>query len=281
MKPIYELEMSKEPTGENILVVDALNLAFRYKHQNRLNFRDDYKKTVHSLAKSYQASNIILACDWGKSSYRKEIYPEYKADREKKVAEQTEDEKQAFLDFFEEFEKTLDYCSDSFTLLRYKGVEADDIAAYLTHYYLKDYGDDIWLVSSDKDWDLLLKTNVHRFSYVTRKEYSIFNWQEHYSYPFKKALDIKVLVGGKDNVLGIPGIGEKRALKLLEEYDNVWNIYINAPIPGKAVYINNLNNNLERILLNMYLIDKITYCEEAIGEQNIADIKEKLSGLCT
>lgn len=281
MKPIYELEVAKDPIGENILVVDALNLAFRYKHQNRTDFKDDYRKTVFSLAKSYHAENIILTCDWGKSSYRKEIYPEYKADREKKVAEQTQEEQDAFLAFFEEFEKTIESCSDYFSVLRYKGVEADDLAAYLTHYHFKDFTNDIWLVSSDKDWDLLLKENVHRFSYVTRKEYSIFNWTDHYSYPFNKALDIKVLVGGKDNVFGIPGIGEKRALKLLEEYGNVWDIYTNAPIPGKAVYIKNLNDNLERLLLNMYLIDKITYCEEAIGTDNIVDIKEKLSGLRT
>ena len=91
---IFELEMAKDPIGNNVMIVDSLNLAFRYKHTKRRDFAEDYYRTVKSLAKSYNADRIILACDWGKSSYRKEIYPEYKADREEKVAQQTEEEKE-------------------------------------------------------------------------------------------------------------------------------------------------------------------------------------------
>ena len=60
--------------------------------------------------------------------------------------------------------------------LRYEGVEADDIAAHLVK--LKDqYGlDKVWLVSSDRDWDLLISDTVARFSYVTRKEVTKANW---------------------------------------------------------------------------------------------------------
>jgi 5'-3' exonuclease len=277
MKGIFELEMAQEPKGNNIMIVDSLNLAFRYKHTKRRDFAEDYYKTVKSLAKSYRASKIILTCDWGKSSYRKELYPEYKADREVKVAAQTEEEKQDFQDFFEDYEKAMEYCKDSFTILKYKGVEADDIAAYLTHYIFKGNSEDIWLISSDKDWDLLLMPNVHRFSYVTRKEYMLENWDEYYEYPHNMALDIKVLVGGKDNVTGIPGVGPKRAHTLLKQYGDAFNIYDNMPIPGKAVYIKNTNEFGENILRNMELIDKITYCKEAIGKENCEDIDEQIA----
>lgn len=279
MKGIYELEMAQETKGNNILIVDSLNLAFRYKHTKRRDFAEDYYRTVKSLAKSYQANKIILACDWGKSSYRKELYPEYKADREAKVAQQTEEERQDFIDFFEDYEKAIEYCKDSFTILKYKGVEADDIAAYLSHYTFKDFEDHIWLISSDKDWDLLLTDNVHRFSYVTRKEYTLENWSERYEYPFELALDIKALVGGKDNVAGIPGVGEKRAYKLLQQYEDAFILFHNIPIPGKAVYIKNTNEFNEKILRNLQLIDKITYCREAIGWDNIKDIEENVKNL--
>lgn len=279
MKGIYELEMAKEPEGNNILIVDSLNLAFRYKHTKRRDFAEDYYNTVKSLAKSYSASRIILACDFGKSTYRKELYPEYKADREAKVALQTDEEHQEFKDFIEDFEKTLDYCRDSFTVLKYRGVEADDIAAYLTHYAFKNDPEDIWLISSDKDWDLLLMPNVHRFSYVTRKEYTLDNWDEYYEYPHEMALGIKVLVGGKDNVSGIPGVGPKRAHTLLKQYQDPFTVYDSLPIPGKAVYIKNTNSFGEDILRNIELIDKITYCTEAIGKDNIQDIKERISGI--
>jgi 5'-3' exonuclease len=279
MKGIYELEMAQEPKGNNILIVDSLNLAFRYKHTKRHDFAQDYYKTVKSLAKSYQADKIILACDWGKSSYRKELYPAYKADREEKVAQQTEEERQEFIEFFEDYGRAIEYCEPSFTILKYKGVEADDIAAYLSYYSFRDFNNDIWLISSDKDWDLLLTENVHRFSYVTRKEYTLENWSERYEYPFEMALDVKALVGGKDNVVGIPGVGEKRAHTLLNTYEDAFNLYHSLPIPGKAVYIKNTNEFGENILRNLQLIDKITYCKEAIGRDNLKDIENKVKSL--
>jgi len=280
MKGIYELEMAKEPSGDNILIVDSLNLAFRYKHARRRDFAEDYYRTVKSLAKSYSASRIILTCDWGKSSYRKEVYPEYKADREEKVALQNEEEKQDFKEFFEDYEKAIEYCKDSFKILKYKGVEADDIAAYLSYYVFQNDDNDIWLISSDKDWDLLLTDIIHRFSYVTRKEYRLDNWDEYYEYPHDLALDIKVLVGGKDNVTGVHMVGAKRAHTLLKTYGDVFDLGASLPIPGKAKYIQNLNEfGLDNILRNIQLIDKITYCEDAIGKENIEDINEQIKDL--
>jgi 5'-3' exonuclease len=278
--PIYELEAAQDPVGDNIMIVDSLNLAFRYKHVGRTDFAHDYYKTIKSLAKSYAATRIIITCDWGKSTYRKELYPDYKADREEKVANQTEQEKQDFMDFFEGYEKAMDYCRDSFIILKYRGVEADDIAAYITHYALKDDPEDIWLISSDKDWDLLLGDRVHRFSYVTRKEYTMKNWLEHYDYPHDMALDIKVLVGGKDNVTGIVGVGPKRAHTLLKQYGDAFTVYDSIPLPGKAVYIQSTNAFGENILRNIELIDKISYCKDAIGQDNIKDINEQLKDLC-
>lgn len=280
MKGIYELEMAQDPVGTNILIVDSLNLAFRYKHTRKRDFAEDYYRTVKSLAKSYKADRVILTCDHGKSSYRKELYPEYKADREAKIENQTEEEKQDFLNFIEDFEKTLEYCRDSFTVLKYRGVEADDIAAYLAYYVFSDNNSDIWLISSDKDWDLLLTDRIHRFSYVTRKEYTLENWEEFYEYPHEYALDIKVLVGGKDNVAGIPMVGAKRAHTLVQTYGDVFDIAASLPIPGKAKYIQNVNEfGADNIYRNLQLIDKITYCKEAIGQENIEDIHEQIKDL--
>ena len=67
------------PNG-NLLIVDGLNLSFRWKHQGNLDFEYDYVRTVQSLAKSYNCGEIVVLGDGG-SDYRKEIYPEYKANR--------------------------------------------------------------------------------------------------------------------------------------------------------------------------------------------------------
>ena len=47
------------PIG-NLLIVDGLNIAFRWKHQGVLDFKYDYARTVESLAKSYNAGTIKL-----------------------------------------------------------------------------------------------------------------------------------------------------------------------------------------------------------------------------
>lgn len=260
------------------LIVDALNLAFRWKHQGRTDFRYDFQRTVESLAKSYDCKNLIIAADWGSSSYRKEIYPDYKQNRKDKFAEQTEEEKIAFEEFFEEFEASLDVLGEEYTVLRYKGVEADDIAAHLVK-HKEEYGFEyIWLISSDRDWDLLIQENVGRFSYVTRKEVRLDNWSEHYDVPPEQYISLKCLTGDKgDNVPGIPGIGPKRAVQLIEEYGSALDIYDVLPLNSKYKYVQELNANAEQLLVNYELMDLMTYCDEAIGAENLADIKRLIN----
>ena len=263
--------------ADGTLIVDALNLAFRWKHQGRTDFRDVYAATVASLANSYNCARVIITADWGSSSYRKEILPDYKQNRKDKYAEQTEEEKQAFIDFFEEYEATLEILSERYPVLRFQGVEADDIAAHLVKRKKQYAFENIWLISSDRDWDLLIQQNVSRFSYVTRKEITIDNWNEHYNVTPEEYISFKCLTGDKgDNVPGIAGIGPKRAEQLIKEYGDAMTIYDNVPLDGKYKYIQELNENAETLLTNYELMDLITYCEDAIGLDNLSEIEEKL-----
>ncbi len=260
-----------------VLVVDSLNLAFRWKHQGRTDFRYEYEKTIESLAKSYNCKKIIVTADWGSSTYRKDISPDYKQNRKEKFANQSEEEKIAFEEFFEEFEASLEILSEKYPILRYKGVEADDIAAHLVKYRDKYQLEHIWLVSSDRDWDLLIQENVARFSYVTRKEVRLDNWKEHYEVEPEDYISLKCLTGDKgDNVPGIPGIGPKRAVQLIKDYGDAMDIYNATPIPSKYKHIQALNENAEQLLTNYELMDLMTYCDDAIGKENISDIGCKL-----
>ena len=260
----------------NLLIVDSLNIAFRWKHQGVTDFKYDYVRTVESLAKSYNAGNIIIAADGG-SSYRKDILPSYKANRKEKYAEQTPQEEKEFAMFMAEFSNTLTLLKEKYPVFQFKGVEADDIAAYISM-NLDKYGlDDCWMVSSDKDWDLLINDRVSRFSTVTRKETTVHNWDEHYDFEIPDYITFKCLTGDKgDNVPGIPGIGPKRAVQLMEQYGDVFDIYDACPIEGKYKYIQSLNENAEQLLINVELMDLVTYSEQAIGEQNIEVINSTL-----
>ena len=257
----------------NLLIVDGLNIAFRWKHQGVLDFKYDYIRTVESLAKSYNAGQIIILADGG-SFYRKEIFPEYKANRKEKYADQTEQEAKEFEMFMAEFSNTLTLLKEKYPVFQFKGVEADDIAAYIVKEF--DY-DDCWLISSDKDWDLLISDKVSRFSTVTRKETTVHNWDEHYDFEIPDYITFKCLTGDKgDNVPGIPGIGPKRAVQLMEQYGDVFDIYGACPIDGKYKYIQNLNENAEQLLMNVELMDLLTYCDEAIGKENTEVINTTL-----
>lgn len=265
--------------ANSTLVVDALNLAFRWKHQGRTDFRYDYQSTVESLAKSYDCKRIIICADWGSSTYRKGISPDYKQNRKEKFAEQTEEERIAFEEFFEEFEASLELLAEDYPVLRYKGVEADDIAAHLVKHKNKYDLEYIWLISSDRDWDLLIQENVGRFSYVTRKEVRLDNWKEHYEVKPEEYISLKCLTGDKgDNVPGIPGIGPKRAVQLIEQYGTAFDIYNVCPIESRYKYIQSLNENAEQLLVNYELMDLMTFCDDAIGQDNIKDIGLKLYG---
>jgi 5'-3' exonuclease len=260
------------------LIVDALNLAFRWKHQGRTDFRYEYINTVKSLARSYDCKKIIITADWGSSTYRKNINADYKQNRKEKFAKQTEEEKIAFEEFFEEFEATLELLSEDYVVFRFKGVEADDIAAHLVK-QRNDYDlEYIWLISSDRDWDLLIQENVGRFSYVTRKEVTLQTWSTHYDVAPEEYISLKCLTGDKgDNVPGIPGIGPKRAIGLIQQYGSAIDIYDAIPIESRYKHIQALNANAEQIIQNYELMDLISFCDDAIGAENISAIRSTLN----
>ena len=79
-----------------------------------------------------------------------------------------------------------------------------------------------------------------------------------------------------DNVLGVPGIGPKRAQSLVSEYGSCYDIAANIPLAGKYKYIQELNKCRDLLLLNYQLMDLVTYCADAIGTQNCQEIDQIL-----
>ena len=251
------------PNG-NLLIVDGLNLAFRWKHQKKEFFKVEYVRTIESLAKSYNCGEIVVLGDGG-SDYRKEIDPEYKANRKERYADQTEEEKQEFLNFLGEFQKTVELCNEKgYLTIKYNGVEADDIAAVICQAREELGLEEIWLVSSDKDWDLLVNENISRFSTVTRKETTMGNWDEHYDFEPDKYLTFKCLTGDKgDNVPGVNGIGPKRASSLIADYGDVFDIMSTLPIESRYKFMQNLNEfGSDNLARNIELMD-LTYDTDA------------------
>ena len=274
-------DLGNQIQNGNLLIVDGLNIAFRWKYSKQLEFKHDYVRTVESLAKSYNCGNIVVLADGG-STYRKSIYPEYKANRKDRYAEQTEEEKKEFEQFMGEFSDTFSQLEKRGHLtIKQKGLEADDLAAWIVG-KRKEFGiDEIWLISSDKDWDLLISDDVSRFSTVTRKETTVHNWDEHYDFDKEYFLTFKCLAGDTgDNIPGIAGVGPKRAAQLIEQYGDLFDIYNACPIDSRYKYIQSLNDSADRLLLNAELMDLESYCEQALLEanMNLEDLSSKIHG---
>lgn len=272
-------------SSESVMIVDALNLGFRFLHSKARNFAEEYKQTVNSLRTSYKCDKVIIACDWGSSTYRKSLYPEYKQNRKDKYVNQTEEEKKVFEAFFSEMQSIYAQYEEEgkYPIIKFQGVEADDIASYICSkkktYNIKQ----IWLISSDRDWLLNLKQGVSQFSYVTRKEFTLDNWNEHYDHSIEDYISIKVLQGDTgDNILGVPGIGPKKALQLVQEYGTAYDIIAALPIASKYKYISSLNAfGAEALMLNYQLMDLVTHSAEAIGKDNCKQIDSMLSAYLT
>jgi 5'-3' exonuclease len=272
-------KMAKQAAGDpdNIMLVDFLNLSFRYKHRDATApFSDEILRTIQSLAKSYACGTVILCADFGSSSYRKNVDPGYKAGRKDKYKDQTEEEVAEFRKFLENYETAYEFCIKKYIGVRLKNVEADDTIAYFSK-HLRDDEDinKVVIISTDADMDQLLDDYVMRFSYKTRKEYTVHNFfDEHGCDNPEQYTSLKVLKGDSgDSVPGIENVGDKRGFGLIRQYGTAMDIYDHIPLEGKQKFIQNINESGELIPKNYELMDLLSFCEDAIAFPDPDNIK--------
>jgi 5'-3' exonuclease len=268
--------------NDNLLIVDALNLAMRWKHKGALEFAGEFVKTVNSFGKSYHAAEIVVLVDYKGSDYRKFLHPGYKSDRKKKFTNQTEEEAAAAALFFEEFEKAIDLCTRNFHVIKMKGVEADDVATYLVEKYEDgEVFNHIWMISTDRDWDELLGDYVSRFAYTSRREFTISNFfEDHGCDSPEQYTSIKAVKGDAgDSVYGVGGIGTKRAYNLIKQYGDALDLACQLPLEGSQKYIQELNKSYDKLCLNVQLVDLRGFHKEAIAFPDTNNIVE-LEKIC-
>ncbi len=182
-----------------------------------------FVRTLWDLIRNEHPTHLAVSFDLPTPTFRHEMFPEYKANRE----EQPEDITfaipyiQAILEGFKIPVVTLD------------GYEADDVIGTLAKQAEKD-GYTVYMVTPDKDYAQLVTDNVLIYK-PSRSGNGIEVWgikEVCENWGIKRpeqVIDILGLQGDSvDNIPGIPGIGPKTAAKLLEEYDSVENLLANA-----------------------------------------------------
>lgn len=255
---------------EGLLLVDSLNFCFRYK-QRKGTYAADFIRDIRGFAASFKCREVIILSDRYGSKYRKELYPEYKANRKK--INQSEEDKADFKEFIEEYNRTLEMCKELFKVVILEGVEADDVIAYLCNTKAREFKH-LMILSTDKDLNQLVTHKVSRFSYITRKETNMDNFEEQNNCLPEEFILVKCLQGDTgDNIPGVAGIGAKRACNLVRDCPDIQILIESLPLEGKQKFIQNLNNSRELLELNYKLMDlteHVILTEEEI--QHIEDI---------
>ena len=123
--------------------------------------------------------------------------------------ELVEEEAKKYEDFFAFSNALPDQLDEE--VLKFRGVEADDILAWITQNVSERY-EHTWIVSSDRDLYQLIDENVSIFNIFGRKEISLQSLREDFEVDPSQYMLSRIIEGDKsDNILGIEGIGPKRA----------------------------------------------------------------------
>jgi len=182
---------------------------------------------IASLVRKYEPTHAMIAFDKGRSSKRLAIDPEYKANRNKKTSPKPMDNA-----FSQEFKPQLDLfmqicLRNGLPFMRIQDVEADDIIATAA-LGLAPVFDRVVIVSADHDMHQLIRNNITvvkpsiSSKDIEEEVYDVDAVMEQWGVEPWRLPEIWAIMGDKgDNVKGIPGIGPKKATKLIAEHGDL------------------------------------------------------------
>jgi len=201
-------------------------------------------RTLVAAVMARKPTHIVVAMDWPAKTFRHQIFPEYKANRKKSPEDLT-----LQLPLAREAMQKL-----KIPYVEVKGYEADDVIGTIAK---KAFDDNfrVEILTSDKDCLQLIneRTTVllhkGKFEECTPHTTPLIAGFFHY-----QTIDMKSLAGDpSDNVPGVPRVGKKTAVTLLEKYGSVEEVINKADeIPGKVG--DNIRNNIDKIHLSRELV---------------------------
>ncbi|MCA1009906.1 DNA polymerase I [Halobacillus halophilus] len=258
--------------AEKVVLIDGNSIAYRAFFALPLlnNDKGVYTNAVYGfttmllkILEEDQPDHLLVAFDAGKTTFRHETYSEYKGGRQKTPPELSEQ--------FPVLKELLDaFGAKYYQLNQY---EADDIIGTIAHQAGQD-GYEVKVISGDKD---LLQLVTDRVSVSLTKKgitnvdtYDPSFMEEKMGVRPDQIIDLKALMGdSSDNIPGVPGVGEKTAVKLLKQFDTIDQLYDNLDqVSGKK-----LKEKLENHKEDAYMSRKLVTIErEAPIEIELKDL---------
>lgn len=240
---------------KKILLIDGSSLIFRafYAIRNLTTKDGVFVNGVYGFLNMYykaleliNPTHIFVAFDKGSKTFRHNEFADYKGTRDNAPNEITY-----------QFGILKDLLSSmNVNYLELDEYEADDIIGTIAKLAQKE-GFEVDIFTGDRDYLQLVDDNI--LVYLTKKgisEIKLMNTEsilEEYGLSPRQLIDVKALQGdSSDNIPGVKGVGEKTALKLIQEYGNLENLYENIDnLKGKLK--ENLVNEKDKAYLSRYL----------------------------
>ncbi|MEY8751800.1 DNA polymerase I [Alkalicoccobacillus gibsonii] len=258
---------------KKLILIDGNSIAYRAFFALPLlsNDKGIYTNAVYGfttmllkILEDEKPTHMLVAFDAGKSTFRHKTFSEYKGTRQKTPPELSEQ-----LPFIREL-------LDTYGIKRHEATEyeADDIIGTLAS-RAEQEGWNVKVISGDKDLLQLVtdKVEVHltKKGITNMDRYDLEAIDEKYGISAKQIIDLKGLMGdSSDNIPGVPGIGEKTALKLLKEFGSVETVLDSVDqVSGKKMK-ERLVEHREQALMSKKLATIFTEVPVDLGIEDLA-----------
>jgi DNA polymerase-1 len=219
----------------SILIIDGLNAFLRnftmINHINpdghHIGGLTGFLKSIGYAIRMIDPTKVVIVFDGiGGSNARRNLYPEYKANRNvNRVTNysifSSKDEEQESIN--NQMERLIQYLQClPITMIGIDGLEADDIIGYLANRF-EQYEETqrVTIMSADKDFLQLVTNKIFVYSPTKKKIYTPKDVLEEYGISSHNFLNYKILLGdASDNIPGVSGLGPKKIVKLYPELVN-------------------------------------------------------------
>ncbi|MDR4499477.1 MAG: DNA polymerase I [Candidatus Scalindua sp.] len=243
---------------EKIIIVDGSSYIFRAFYAIRTTLTNSkglptnaifgFTRMLMKLVRDEKPDYVVVVFDSGKKTARHEYFPEYKANRASMP-----DDLVPQIPYIHELVRSFNIhavCID--------GVEADDIIGTLS-VQAKKKGLEVTIVSGDKDMMQLVGDGVTILDTMKDKRLGPNEVCEKLGVAPDKVVEIMGLMGdSSDNIPGVPGIGPKTALELINTYGDIENVLVHAREVKKKSVREKLSQYQDKARLSKKLVTIVT-----------------------
>ncbi|MFO8163244.1 MAG: DNA polymerase I [Desulfatiglandales bacterium] len=250
---LFESTLKMNSPNKTLYIVDGSSYIHRAFHAIRnlsnskgfpTNAIFGFTKMLMKLLDDKSPDYVAVAFDVKGPTFRHKIFKDYKATRPPMP---------------DELVVQIPYIKDvvdnfSVTMLEKEGYEADDIIGTIA-IRASNQGFNVIIVSSDKDFRQTLSKNIVMWDPMSEKVLDYAALKHNYGIEPEQVIEVMALAGDSiDNIPGIPGIGEKTALSLIQQFHSIENLFQNTNQLTKASLKKKIEEFKEQALLSKKLV---------------------------